>query len=133
MIKLIVTESDELYSTLSEKARAEGDIPQRAHNVLEGFRQAAQLGGTQTDQDTEDRAHKDQLSGIVVDMALRAADTLLETLHSRQRTSGIPLLAVRCDDQPLSVALRRLCADVMDSDGNTDGSVPSTELSTGEL
>ena len=59
-----------------------------------------------------------RLAGIVVDMSMRAADTLLETLHSRQNTSGIPLLAVKCDGQTLPLALRRLCTGVLQKDGS---------------
>ena len=128
MIKLIVTASDELYSTLCDQVRADGDIPQRACDVLQGFRHATQLGRGQAGQEAvTDSPPRDQLSGIVVDMALHAADTLLETLHSRQSTSGIPLVAVRCDGQPLPVALRRLCTDVLE----TDTSSPPREQTTG--
>jgi hypothetical protein len=133
MIKLIVTASDKLYSTLSEKVRAEGDIPQRARDVLQGFRQAAQLGSAQTGQESAmNGLPQGQLSGIIVDMALHAADTLLETLHSRQSTYGIPLLAVRCDGQPLPLTLRRLCTDVLDANGATDESALAKTRSTGE-
>jgi hypothetical protein len=124
MIKLIVTASDELYSRLSALVRAEGQIPKRARDVLQGFEQAAQLGGSQAG-----TAKGDALAGIVVDMSLHAADTLLETLHNRQSTAGIPLLAVRCDGQTLPLALRRLCVRVLETDGNT----LSKEQTMGEL
>jgi hypothetical protein len=117
MIKLIVTASDKLYQVLSEKARAEGHVPQRAHDVLRGFEQAARLGKAQADTASLHPQHQDRLSGIVVDMSLRAADTLLETLHSRQYTSGIPLVAVKCDGEVLPLALRRLCTEVLETDG----------------
>jgi hypothetical protein len=121
MIKLIVTASDELYNKLSDQVRAEGQTPQRAKNVLQGYKQAAHLGGLQTGRTTEGTLHEDHLSGIVVDMSLHAADTLLETLHSRQSTAGIPLLAVRCNGRTLPLALRRLCTRVLDTDGSTLG------------
>jgi hypothetical protein len=133
MIRLIVTASDELYSILCKQVRAEGEIPQRASNVLQGFKQAAQFGGTQTDRKPVDGPTQDRLSGVVIDMSLHAADTLIETLHSKQSTSGIPLLAVRCDGQPLPWAIRRLCTDVIDTDGDTDKSAPSQHPSTSEL
>ena len=120
MIKLIVTASDELYQTLSEKARAEGHTPQRARDVLQGFEQAAHLGGREARVENagDGSPPRDRLAGIVVDMSMRAADTLLETLHSRQNTSGIPLMAVKCDGQTLPVALRRLCTGVLQQDGS---------------
>jgi hypothetical protein len=117
MIKLIITASDGLYETLSKRVRAEGQIPQRARDVLQGFAQAARLGGTQPGVAPVDASPQHKLSGIVVDMSLHAADTLLETLHSRQSTSGIPLLAVKCDGQALPLALRRLCTSVLETGG----------------
>lgn len=128
MIKLIITASDDLYETLSEKVRAEGQIPQRARDVLQGFAQAARLGATQADTASADASPQSGLSGIIVDMSLHAADTLLETLHSRQSTSGIPLLAVKCDNQTLPLALRRLCTDILEADGST----PPCEQEIGE-
>ncbi len=107
MIRLIITANDELYHKLSERARAKGDIPQRATNVLDGFKQATTLEASPTGR---------TVSAIIVDMSLHAADTLVETLHSRQITSGIPVLAVECDRQRLPLALRRLCVDVLEAD-----------------
>ncbi len=101
MISLIVTANDELYERLDHQARAEGNTPRRAVDVLDGYRQAKALGPGST---------------IVVDMSLSTADTLVEALHSRQATAHIPLLAVRCDGRPLPLAVRRLCADVLASD-----------------
>jgi DNA-binding response OmpR family regulator len=101
MIRLIVTANDELYEQLNKKARAEGDSVQRATDVLDGYRQAKMLG---------------QDAIIIVDMSLSTADTLVETLHSRHATAHIPLLAVQCDRQPLPLALRRLCTDVVEAD-----------------
>ena len=101
MIRLIVTANDELYEQLNKKARAEGDSVRRATNVLDGFGQATMLG---------------QDAVIVVDMSLPTADTLVETLHSRHATAHIPLLAIQCDGQPLPLALRRLCTDVVEAD-----------------
>ena len=118
MIKLIVTASDELYQTLSDKVRAEGHTPQRARDVLQGFEQAAQLVDAAAARPSESPQPSDKLSGIVVDMSMRAADTLVETLHSRKSTSNIPLLAVKCDGQALPLALRRLCTEVIETDKN---------------
>lgn len=101
MIRLIVTANDELYDRLDQKARKEGDFPRRATDVLDGYRQAKMLG---------------QDAVIVVDMSLHTADTLVEALHSRQATAHIPLLAIQCDGQPLPLALRRLCMDVLEAD-----------------
>ena len=97
MIKLIVTADDRLYERLSRRTQAEGDTPQRALDVLTGLKQAT----TQP------------VGMIVVDMSLHAADTLLETLHSREETAAIPLLAVTADEQ-LPFELRRLCAAVLE-------------------
>jgi len=74
-------------------------MPKRATNVLDGFKQATtQSAGM-----------------IIVDMSLPAADTLLETLHSREETATIPLLAVTHDGR-LPLELRRLCAAVLEVD-----------------
>jgi len=56
--------------------------------------------------------------GIIIDMSLHAADTLVEALHSRPVTSGIPLVVVKCDGQTLPLALRRLCTDILEMDGS---------------
>jgi hypothetical protein len=122
MIRLIITENDKLYDRLSAKARAEGDTPQRAVNVVDGFKQATTLAANSG----KHTAPKDppagrlpagrRLSAIVVDMSLHTADTLVEALHSRQNTAHVPLLVVKCDSQLLPVALRRLCAEILDAD-----------------
>jgi DNA-binding response OmpR family regulator len=97
MIRLIITADDELYDRLARRARGEGDTPWRATNVLAGFKQAMiQPAGM-----------------IIVDMSLHAADTLLESLHSRKETAAIPLLAVT-DGGQLPLELRRLCAAVLE-------------------
>jgi hypothetical protein len=127
MIKLVITASDELYRLLSDKIRAKGGIPRRARDVLQGFRQATQLSNAHTAGGPVEGSPQGQLSGIVVDMSLRAADTLLETLHSRQSTSSIPLVAVKCDGQTLPLALRRLCADVLEA----SDSAPAREQTLG--
>lgn len=101
MIRLIVTANDELYERLNKRARVDGDSVRRATNVLDGYRQAKMLG---------------QDAIIMVDMSLSTADTLVETLHSRQATAHIPLLAIQCNHQSLPLALRRLCTDVMEAD-----------------
>ena len=97
MIRLIVTADDELYDRLAHRARAEGDTSHRANHALAGLEQAmAESPGL-----------------IIVDMALRSADTLLETLHSRRETSSIPLLAVTTDGR-LPLELHRLCVGVLE-------------------
>jgi len=99
MIRLIVTADDELYYRLSNKARDPGDAFRRARNVLDGHRMAT----------------TEPVGTIVVDLALHAADTLVETLHSRASTSHIPLYVVGCGER-LPFELRRLCTDVLESD-----------------
>lgn len=99
MIRLIITVDDTLYELLARRAQHEGDAVQRSTNVLDGFKQA-------TTRPTD---------MIVVDMSLRAADTLLEALHSRKETSSIPVLAVTQDEtKQLPPELRRLCAAVLE-------------------
>ena len=101
MIRLIVTENDELYARLCRKARTEGDSVRRATDVLDGYRQARGL---------------EQEAVVIVDMSLATADTLLEALHSRKATAHIPLLAIQCDHRPLPLGLRRLCIDVIEAE-----------------
>jgi hypothetical protein len=98
MIKLVVTANDRLYERLA-CAGDQGCQFQRATNVLDGFR----LATTQ------------EIDMIVVDISLHAADTLIETLHSRPATSRIPLYVVESDDR-LPFELRRLCTDVLEAD-----------------
>jgi hypothetical protein len=107
MIRLIITANDELYHQLSARTQSEGGSPRRAIDVLDGYRQARTLGAE---------------AEIVVDMSLSTADTLIEALHSRQATAGIPLFAVKCDSRPLPLALRRLCMDVLEVDTGTQHS-----------
>jgi hypothetical protein len=99
MIRLIVTARQEIYDRLSRQARSEGDTPQRAANVISGYEQAT----------------GPHIGSVVVDMSLRAADTLIEALHSRPDTSTIPLYAVEARGK-LPLELRRLCAAVLESD-----------------
>jgi hypothetical protein len=129
MIELIITANDKLYAALSERARANGHVPKRARDVLQGSRQAARLGKARLNQASLDEPSQDKVIGIVVDMSLHAADTLIETLHSRQDTSGIPLVAVKCDGQTMPLALRRLCTDILEM----DGSAPFGEQTMGRL
>jgi hypothetical protein len=99
MIRLIITTDDKLYKRLVGKASAEGDTAQRATNVLDGFKQAT----------------SPSIGTIIVDMSLHAADTLVETLHSRPRTCHIPLFVVNtCERVPFE--LRRLCTDILEAD-----------------
>ena len=100
MIRLIVTADDELYNRLSNKARVPGHAHRRARNVLDAYRMAT----------------TGSVDAIVVDLALHAADTLLETLHSRPSTSHIRLYVVECGGERLPFELRRLCTDVLESD-----------------
>jgi hypothetical protein len=100
MIRLIVTADDELYGRLSTRPGALGDAFRRAGNVLDAYRMAA----------------TGAVDAIIVDLALHAADTLVETLHSRPSTSHIPLYVVEYGTQRLPFELRRLCTDVLESD-----------------
>ncbi len=98
MIRLIITADDKLYERLARRAQDEGDMAKRAASVLDGLRQTIEQPPDM----------------IVIDMSLHAADTLLETLHSRQDTAAIPLLAVTVGgNEPLPFELRRLCAAVL--------------------
>lgn len=100
MIRLIVTADDELYHRLSTKYREADHASRRARNVLDAYRMAA----------------AGSVDAIVVDLSLHAADTLVETLHSRPLTSHIPLYVLECGAQRLPFELRRLCKDVLESD-----------------
>jgi ActR/RegA family two-component response regulator len=97
MIRLIITADDGLYERLAVRVRAAGDEPQRATSVLDGLHLAL----------------NEQVGVVVVDMSLHAADTLLESLHSRRQTSSIPLYAV-ASGKRLPFELRRLCTDVLE-------------------
>jgi DNA-binding response OmpR family regulator len=96
MICLIVTANDSVYERLARRARSDGDVPRRATGALDGLEQAV----------------AERPKGILLDMELHAADTLLESLHRRPETAGIPLLAVTTS-RHLPYALRRLCAGVL--------------------
>jgi hypothetical protein len=104
MIQLIITADDGLYEQLASRAWSEGDAPDRAFNAIEGLEKAALL--------------YDEKKGalILLDMALRSADTLLETLSCRPKISAIPRLAVVTGGQ-LPFHLRRLCKGVIDKNG----------------
>jgi len=97
MIRLIVTADDKLYDRLARRVQNEGDTPKRAVDALSGFKQVM----------------AQPINMVIVDMSLHAADTLLEALHSRAETAGIPLLAVVANSQ-LPFELRRLCAAVLE-------------------
>lgn len=117
MIKLIVTADDALYERLAGKAQAEGDVPWRAMDVLDGLGQARKLA-TSVRVSFAPPGSPDPGLGqgtVVVDMALHAADTLIETLHSLPETSGIPLLAVK-PGGGLPFEIRRLCVGVLEAD-----------------
>jgi len=98
MIKLVVTNNTQLYHRLAVRIRSEGDTPHHATNALDGFQCAVRL----------------RPNAIIVDMSLHAADTLVETLHSRDLTAGIPLYAVQSDHR-LPLELRRLCTGVLEA------------------
>ncbi len=98
MNRLIITADDKLYRRLACRTEDEGDTPQRANNVLDGFRLAT----------------AQPVDMIVVDMSLHAADTLVETLRSRPVTAGIPLYVVKSGGR-LPFELRRLCTDVLEA------------------
>jgi hypothetical protein len=123
MMRLIVTANDQLYERLSEAARVEGETPQRARTVLQGFKRATVLSALAEGAPATSRAG-DPLSSIVVDMALVAADTLIEALHSRPSTAPIPLLAVQCDAHPLPLSLRRLCVKVLPAEAIPSATEP---------
>ena len=99
MVTLIITADDELYERLACRTQEEGARLHRATNVLDGFRLAT--------------THS--VSMIVVDMSLHAADTLVETLHSKTATADIPLYVVKSRER-LPFELRRLCTDVLEAD-----------------
>jgi response regulator RpfG family c-di-GMP phosphodiesterase len=100
MMRLVITADDELYNRLSTKSAEQGDALCRARNVLDGYRMAATRS----------------VDAIIVDLAVHAADTLVETLHSRPATSHIPLYVVECGAERLPFELRRLCTDVLEGD-----------------
>jgi hypothetical protein len=96
MDRLIITADDGLYRRLAEQARADDDVPCRTRHALSGLSSAVS-----------------QRPGVILlDMALRSADTLLETLHRRPETAAIPLLAV-VEGARLPFELWRLCAAVL--------------------
>jgi DNA-binding response OmpR family regulator len=74
MICLIITADDAVYERLARHARSDGDVPRRAAGALAGLELAV-----------EERPRR-----IVLDMELRAADTLLESLHRRSEMAGVP-------------------------------------------
>ena len=98
MIGLIVTADDTLHARLTERVEAEGCIAARALDVLTALEYAMTHG----------------VGVVFVDMSLHAADTLLESLHSRQATRDIRLIAVESGKR-LPFELRRLCADVLEA------------------
>ncbi|MBN1314473.1 MAG: hypothetical protein JXA42_03360 [Anaerolineales bacterium] len=103
MIQLIITADDGLYEQLAGRAQSEGDAPDRASNAIEGLEKAALLHNVRGG------------AIILLDMALRSADTLLETLNCRPKISSIPRLAVVAGGY-LPFHLRRLCTGLIDKD-----------------
>ena len=99
MIKLIVTADNNLFERLCNKSQNQSDTCLHAANVLDAHRLATST----------------QLDEIVIDISLHAADTLVETLHSRPATSDIPVYVVECGKR-VPFALRRLCTDIVEAD-----------------
>ncbi len=99
MIKLIVTADTNLYQRLCGKPQNQSDTCLHATNVLDAHRLATSR----------------RLDEIVIDISLHAADTLVETLHSRPATSDIPVYIVECGER-IPFALRRLCTDILEAD-----------------
>ena len=99
MIKLIVTADVNLYERLCNKPENQSDTCLHATNVL----------------DAHQMATSSQLDEIVIDISLHAADTLVETLHSRPATSNIPVYVVESSER-VPFALRRLCTDILEAD-----------------
>lgn len=97
MLCLIITADDALFQRLLARARADGDMTRRAVDALAGLELAV----------------SEMPRMIMIDMALRSADTLLEALHRRAETAAIPLLAV-AEGAQVPFDLRRLCAAVLD-------------------
>ncbi len=100
MMRLIITADDELYDRLRCRSQDDGNTCRRATNVLDGFKLAT----------------TEQVREIILDMSLHAADTLIETLHSRSATGKIPVYVVESGKR-LPFELRRLCTDVLEADG----------------
>ncbi len=98
MIQLIVTANDNLYDRLLAKLDDNTATAIRAANVLDAFKLALQS--------TVDQ--------VVIDMSLHAADTLLETIHTRPETSHIPVYIVKSGGA-IPLELRRLCTDVLEA------------------
>jgi DNA-binding response OmpR family regulator len=96
MDRLIITADEGLYRQLAAQACADDDAPCRASDALSGLEWAVSR----------------RPGMILLDMALRSADTLLETLRRRPETAAIPLLAV-AEGARLPFELRRLCAAVL--------------------
>jgi ActR/RegA family two-component response regulator len=99
MITAIITADNALYTRLSQRAMQRGETPRRATNVLEGYRLTM----------------SEAVQVIIVDMSLHAADTLVETLHSRAATTNIPIYVIESGKR-LPLELRRLCTDVLEAD-----------------
>ena len=97
MIQLIVTANDDLYDRLSNRTQHEGDTPRQATNALDGFRCAVSLS----------------VSKVIIDMAVHASDTLVETLRARSETSHIPVYVIKASGR-VPLALRRLCTGVLE-------------------
>ncbi len=95
---LIVTADDSLYARLIGRVEAEGYTAARSVDVLAAL----------------EYAMTQRVAVVFVDMSLHAADTLLESLHSRQATRDIRLFAVESGKR-LPFELRRLCADVLEA------------------
>ncbi len=95
MIHLVVTANDALYERITNRLKTESI---RATNALDGFKLALR---TPVDQ-------------IIVDLDLYAADTLVETLHSRPETANLVVYAVK-GSGTISLPLRQWCDQVWEA------------------
>lgn len=96
MIQLIITANDTLYERLTAQSADDQELL-RATNVLSGFKLATM----------------NAVDRIVVDMALHAADTLIETLHARPETAHLQVYVIKSGKQ-IPFELWRLCTDVLE-------------------
>lgn len=96
MIQLIITANDTLYERLTAQSADDQELL-RATNILSGFKLATM----------------NAVDRIVVDMALHAADTLIETLHARPETAHLQVYVIKSGKQ-IPFELRRLCTDVLE-------------------
>ncbi len=97
MIHLVVTANDSLYMRVTNRL-PEDEKPLRATNALDGAKLAAHI----------------PIDQITVDLALYAADTLVESLRTRPETAHIPVHAIKAGTT-IPLELRRLCVRVWEA------------------